>query len=66
MDTESLLKSFIDDLESAKKYDRDEIIINAISFRLDKCLDSYITNLNKDLQYLKDRKQINLLRKLNR
>ena len=64
--TRNILESFIYDIEDAKKYDREEVIIQVINQRLDKCLASYVTALNKDLQYLKHRKEINLVRKLNK
>lgn len=63
---QNILESFISDIAEAKKYTREEIIIQVISERLDKCLTSYVTMLNKDIQYLKHRKEINLIRKLNK
>lgn len=62
----NILTAFIKDLQDAEKLDRESVMIQLIENRLDKCLDTYITTLNKDIRYLKARNQLKMIRKLTK
>ena len=66
MNTIYLLTEFIKDIKAAETVNRDIAVIELISNRLDKCLDTYITALNKDVDYLEARNHIRLMRKLSK
>lgn len=66
MSSIELLNTICNDLAEAKKSDRESIIINSIADRLDKSLDIYMKSLSKDVEYLKYRKNLNVVRKLNK
>lgn len=61
-----IILNFCKDLELAKKFDRESIIMASIADRLDKSLDTYKRCLSKDVEYLKFRKNLNIIRKLNK
>ena len=66
MNSISILKNFAEDLKRAKTEDKDEVIMTLIQERLDACLNTYITTLNKDITYLQHRNQLKLARKLSK
>ena len=61
-----ILNNIIDDIHAAQKVDRESVIIELITNRLDICLDTYINTLNKDVQYLKARNHLKMIRKLTK
>ncbi len=60
------LNLFITDIQEAQKVDRESAMIELITTRLDKCLNTYIVTLNKDIHYLKERNQLKLIRNLTK
>lgn len=66
MNSIKCLNSFIHDIQEAEKIDKETAMIELITNRLDKCLDTYITTLNKDIHYLKYRNQLKMIRKLSK
>lgn len=61
-----ILNNIIDDIHAAQKVDRESVMIELITSRLDTCLDAYINTLNKDVQYLKARNHLKMIRKLTK
>lgn len=66
MPTIELLNSICVELKEAKTIDRESIIINCISQRLDQSLDNYMNSLDKDVEYLKYRRNLSIVRKLSK
>ena len=66
MESSQILMSFLRNIQEAKNVDRDTVIMELISKRLEKCTDIYIKTLTKDLDYLKARNEIKLIRKLTK
>ena len=46
--------------------DKDEVLAEAVSARLQKSLDSYNDQVTKSLRYLSDKNSIRMMKKLNR
>ena len=66
MSSIEIIINFCRDLQIAKEIDRESIIMNAIAERLDKSLEVYKNCLSKDVEYLKFRKNLSVIRKLNK
>ena len=66
MSTIDIISNFCKELQIAKAIDRESIIMDAISERLEKSLDIYKNCLSKDVEYLKHRKNLSVARKLNK
>ena len=66
MESSQILMSFLRNIQEAKNVDRDTVMMELISKRLEKCTDIYIKTLSKDLDYLKARNEIKLIRKLTK
>ena len=62
---ENTLLIIIKDLQKYKK-DRDTSLFESISRRLNTSLSIYMEELNKDTEYLENRNELKLVKKLNK
>lgn len=61
-----VLNDLLLDIKEAQEKDKDTVILNIITERLDTCLNSYIKILNKDVEYLQHRNNLKLVRKISK
>ena len=66
MSSVQVLLEFLEDINVAKEQDKESTIIELITARLDKTLDTYISTLNKDSKYLRYRNSIKLAKRLSK
>lgn len=62
----SFCKIALKELDKHKNSDKEELFLQHINARLTKSFDTYQEELDRSIEYLKRRNELNVLRKLNR
>lgn len=65
-DLKSLCLTLIEELQEYKISTKEELFLKYVNERLNKSFESYQEDLRIGLEYLERRKEINVLRKMNR
>ena len=63
---ESIIKGMIRDLQKYKGHTKEELLLQNVSERLNKSLESYNKELEQSIKYLAKKNELRMIRKINK